>query len=184
MARSPACRPPAVAALAGLARGAVGGRAEAGHRRPEVALGVDQEVGGDDHLLALADAGEDLDVVVAARSEADRARLEAAFGLPDQDDPAGAAVDHGGDRHARHRGPGGQRQFHLGKHRRLEQPARIGEFDARRHRARLGVQRRIDVGDDAFEVLAGMGIDRHPGLAAGADEADVPLEAVGDGPHR
>lgn len=49
------------------------------NRRLEVALCVDQEIGGDHDLLAILHAVNDFDVVVAACPELDLARLEAAL---------------------------------------------------------------------------------------------------------
>mgnify|MGYP003522156853 CR=1 FL=1 len=80
----------------------VGGMAETADRRLEVALGIDQEVGGDHHLFAFLDPLQHFDVIVAARPEFDIARLEAAFALLDQHNLAGTAVDDGGSRYRDH----------------------------------------------------------------------------------
>ena len=50
--------------------GAVGGVAESADRRLEVALGIDQEVGGDHHLLAIFDPLEHFNMIVAAAHRA------------------------------------------------------------------------------------------------------------------
>ncbi len=161
----------------------VGGMAETADRRLEVALGIDQEVGGDHHLFAFLDPLQHFDVIVAARPEFDIARLEAAFALLDQHYLAGTAVDYGGGRHGDDLAFCAHRQFDLGEHGRLEQQTRIGQFDANRHGTGLRIQCRIDIADRAFESLARIGIDHDLGLGSGLDEADILFENIGDDPH-
>ena len=69
----------------------------------QVALGVDQEVGGDDDLLAFAHALDHLDEVLAAPAELDFARLEAPFGELHEHDAARSGVDHGRVGYGEHR---------------------------------------------------------------------------------
>src|ERR1017187_2599436 len=109
------------------------GMAEATHRRLEIALGVDQEVGGNYHLLAVLYALDDFYVGVATRAELDLARLEAAFALLDQDNLARAAIDHSGDWHSDDLGLCADGQFHLSEHAGLEQSTRVGEFQTNRN---------------------------------------------------
>src|ERR1043165_9476864 len=59
----------------------------------QVALGVDQEIGGGHHHVSVADAVLDLDVSGAAAAEPDLARLEASFATLDEHDLPVAAVD-------------------------------------------------------------------------------------------
>ena len=66
----------------------------------EVAFGVDQEVRGDDDLVAFRRDPPDLDKAIAVAADLHGARLEAAVALVDQHHLARAAVDDGavGDR--------------------------------------------------------------------------------------
>ena len=82
--------------------GAMGGVAETADRCLEVALGIDQEVGGDHHLLAIFYTFQHFDMIVAAATELDFAWLEATFALLDQHNLAGTAVDDGGSRYRDH----------------------------------------------------------------------------------
>ena len=146
---------------------AMRGVAEAADRRFQVAFGVDQEVGGDHDGFAILHAVQHLDVVVAARPKFDLTRFITPFLGLNEDDLAGAAVDHGGDRHGDHGAFGANRQFHLREHARLEQCPRIGQLDSNRHRAGSRGQGRIDVSDGAFESLVGIGADFDLGLGTG-----------------
>ena len=49
----------------------MGGMAKTADRCLEVALGIDQEVGGDHHLLAIFDTFQHFDMIVAAATELD-----------------------------------------------------------------------------------------------------------------
>src|SRR5262249_8058658 len=68
----------------------------------EVALGIDQEVGGGYDCFAFSDAALDLNVAAAASAELDLARLETALSLIDQDGLSGHVVDHGAFWHGEH----------------------------------------------------------------------------------
>ena len=158
------------------------GAAEAADRCLEIALGIDQEVGGHHHLLAFLHALQNFHVGVAAGAQPDLARLKAPFALLDQHDLARAAVDDGRHRHGDHRAFGRDRHLHLREHGRLEQHAGVGQLHANRHGARFRLQRRIDIGHLAFEDFFGVGVDLDPGCDAGLDQPDVLLEDVGDHP--
>ena len=60
----------------------------------QIALGVDEEIGRGDDLLADLQAVHDLDIALAAPAKLHRARLEAALALGHEHDLARAAVDH------------------------------------------------------------------------------------------
>src|SRR5262245_18175705 len=57
---------------------------EGGQRRPESGFGIDEEVRGGHHLLALGDAGEDLAVSLRVTAEGEGAGLEPPFTLHDE----------------------------------------------------------------------------------------------------
>src|SRR3970040_378230 len=60
--------------------GLTGRRSERAERRLEVALGIDQEIGADDDVVARLNSVEHLDVAVAACSQLDRARVGRTLG--------------------------------------------------------------------------------------------------------
>jgi hypothetical protein len=157
---------------------------ETADSRLEVAFGVDQEVGGDHHLLASAHPFAYLDLVIAAGPELHFARLEATLSELHQNDLARAAVDHRRDRHGQHLAPGGHRQLDLGEHAGFEQHSRIAQFDADRNAAGFRLERRIDVADGPLENLLRVGVDLDPGRRTGFYHPDVLLEDVGDHPDR
>ena len=162
--------------------GAVG--TQPAKRRLEIAFRVNQEIGGDDNRFTILHAFNDFNITVAACAEPDLARFEAAFAGLHEDDLPRAAVNHGGKRHGHDLAARAHRKFHLGEHCRLEPQAGVSEFDADRHRARLGVERRIDVGDSSVKYRIRIGVDAHPGVRTGFEESDILLEDVGDDPHR
>jgi hypothetical protein len=65
----------------------------------QVAFRIDQEVGGNDDLFAGLDAIHHFDMVLATPTQLHVPRLEAPFAVRDEDDLAGAAVDHRRIRH-------------------------------------------------------------------------------------
>ena len=62
--------------------------AESSDRRFEIALGVDQEVGGDHDAFAFFHPVDNFNIAIAARTELDFAWFEAAFALLDALDNA------------------------------------------------------------------------------------------------
>ena len=79
------------------------GLGKAFQRGLQIALGVDQEVGGGDDGVALGKTFADFDVAVAAPPGLDLARLEAALALVDQHGLPAAGVQHRALGDAEHR---------------------------------------------------------------------------------
>ena len=119
----------------------------------EVALGVDQEVGGDDDFVAFRRALPDFDKAVAVAAELHRPGLEATVALVDQHHLARAAIDHGavGDRQDRRLGSRGD--FDIRVHIGPQQAIGISDLDPHSGRAGLGVQLRIDQCDRPLETV-------------------------------
>ena len=157
---------------------------EALQRGAQIAFGIDEEVGGGDHLLARLEAVSDLDIAIATTPELDGARLEAALALGNQHDLTRAAVDHravgnGGDRFAL----GSRVEHHVGIHARLHQSVRIGQLNANRDGARFGLHHLgIDEGHRSFVRLFGESPQRDRGVHAEFDVGNIGLGDFGDDP--
>jgi hypothetical protein len=173
-----------LAVLAGLRCAAMARMPETADRCFQVAFRIDQEVGGNDDLFAGLDAIHHFDMVLATPTQLHVPRLEAPFAVRDEDDLAGAAVDDSRIRHGHDLSLASYRHLYLGKHRGLQELARIGQFDPNRHRPRFGIEGRINIGHAALEDLVRVGIDAHLRHGPRTHLTDVLFEHVGDNPHR
>ncbi len=111
----------------------------------QVALGIDEEGGGGDHLLAALHAVQHLDIAAAGTAELDLAWLETALALGDEDDLPCAAVDHRARRHGGNRRRlGAWMEEHIGIHAGLDVPLRVRQLDTHRDRPRLQLHHIVD----------------------------------------
>src|SRR4029453_16141294 len=86
---------PVLVLVTRAARGCAAGiRLERPQRGPETRLRIDQEVRGDDHLLARREAGQHLVETLRVAPELHGARLELPLAAYHEDDALGARVEH------------------------------------------------------------------------------------------
>ena len=152
------CRGPWGAASEGSASGWPAGRSERIFSTASwrLALAVDQELARDDDLFSFGEAVSHFDPTVSGvEAQDDLTRLEASFAQRDDGDVAtpGAQdrlVGNGHDAGARICGQGD-----VGEHVGLEELLGVLELDPHPRRARLRIEERVDVGDEAFEPRPG-----------------------------
>src|SRR5207244_10586652 len=123
--------------------------------RPQTRLGVDEELAGDDDLVAFGESLADFALAARLEAELDFPRPEFAFALGHDDDAAlTGAYDRLGRYEQRLRSRPlreDQRREHAG----LQPSAWIGELDPRAQRARRRIHLRQDRAHPPAEYLAG-----------------------------
>src|SRR4030043_1952070 len=147
----------------------------------EARLGVDEEVGGHDDVLAVAKPVEDLEHVLALDAELHLPGPEIPVAPGHEDDLGYAGVQDcvGGDGQFR---PIIDMDLEVGEHLGLELEPRIGDLDADLVRPRLGLEIRIDVDDlpgERFPGIIGKGDLR---LLPGLDEGQLVLVDFAEDP--
>ena len=144
---------------------------------PQARLRVQQEVGRDDHPLAVREPREDLEGAADAHAELHLARLEAPLAAIDEHELAAPAVDHRAlwDGQARSEV---RAQVDVGEHVGLQLQAFVPELDPDLDGPGLLLDGRVDVRDCAAPLLSGQVGHAELALHPDPDEGQVGLVDV------
>ena len=147
----------------------------------KVALGVDQEIGGDDHLVAGREPIGNFNEAATSPSDLHWTRLEFAVALVEKDDLSIAAIDHGGVGDGQHWLVAARGDLDVRIHVRQKHAVRIRQFHPEAGGARFLVDGGVDEPDAPFECLRRTARLDRDGLPDG-DRGQVVFGDVGEHP--